>query len=70
MLIIDAAIANTYAKTMWNVPCLQYTIIFVWHINAKPEQIAHALEIGEMTVDVIQWQRNRGIELFSVIRGF
>jgi len=47
---------------------LQYTIIFAWYINAKPEQIARALEIGEMTVDEIQSQRNRGIELFGPVR--
>ncbi len=66
----DFVLKYRYAKTMWDVPWLQYTIIFAWHINAKPEQIARALEIGEMTIDEIQEYWNKGIELFSAIRGF
>ncbi len=49
---------------------LQFTMIFAWHLNAKPEQIARALEIGEMTVDDIDEHRARGIALFSAIRSF
>jgi hypothetical protein len=51
-------------------PWLQSTIIFAWHITAKPEQIARALEIGAMTFDEIQEHRSRGIELFGPVRGF
>jgi len=35
-----------------------------WHITAKPEQIARAHEIGNMTFDEIDEHRARGIELF------
>ncbi len=66
----DFVLKYRYAKMMWHVPWLEYTIIFAWHINAKPEQIARALEIGEMTVNDIEEHRTRGIELFSAIRGF
>jgi hypothetical protein len=59
-----------YDKTIWDVPWLDYTIIFAWHTNAKPEQIARALEIGEMTFDDVDEHRGRGIELFSAIRSF
>jgi hypothetical protein len=41
-----------------------------WHINAKPEQIARALEIGEMTFDEIDEHRARGIKLIRPVRGF
>jgi hypothetical protein len=66
----DFVLKYRYAKTMWEAPWLEYTIIFAWHINAKPEQIARALEIGEMTFDDIEEHRKRGVELFSAIRGF
>ncbi len=66
----DFVLKYRYDKTMWDVPWLDYTIIFAWHINAKPEQIARALEIGEMTFDNIDKHRARGIELFLAIRSF
>ncbi len=33
----DFVLKYRYDKTMWDVPWLDYTIIFAWHINAKPE---------------------------------
>ncbi len=44
--------------------------MFSWHITAKPEQIARALEICEMTVIDIEKDRSRGIELFDPVRSF
>jgi hypothetical protein len=47
---------------------LQFTIIYDWHINAKPEQIACAPEIDEMTFDDVDEHRAGGIVLLSAIR--
>ena len=49
---------------------VKYPLIFARHITAKPEQVARALEIGEMTVIEIREHWSRGIELFDPVRSF
>ncbi len=66
----DFVIKRRFAEPLWPAPWLQYSGLFAWHINAKPEQIARAHEIGAMTFDDIEKHRARGIELFGPIRSF
>lgn len=66
----DFVLKYRYAKTMWDVPWLQYTIIFAWHIHAKQELIDRAMEIGNMTVGEISEQQSKGIEPFATIRSW
>jgi hypothetical protein len=54
-----------YGGLLRSAGWLDYTIIFAWHINAIPEQIARAQEIGEMTFDEIDKHRTRGIDILT-----
>jgi len=66
----DFVIKRRFAEPLWPAPWLQYSGVFAWHITAKPEQIARALEIGEMTGIEISEHWSRGIDLFDPVRSF
>jgi hypothetical protein len=66
----DFVIKRRFDEPLWSAPWLQYTLLFAWHITAKPEQIARTHEIGKMTFDEIDKHKARGIELFGPVRSF
>lgn len=63
----DFVIINRYGGAEWPAAWLCDNSLFAWHVNAAPESISLAEELGNETMDNLSIRYERGEDPFATI---